>query len=171
MRPTAKPYDRGAFFDGSSLTYIEANETIRPLRDNLIIELEEEALSAYILVAASVKPLEGIVLAVGPGTYPKRYDHPDKHKRTKVWDSKAYLKTEVKVGDRIKLGDGEITNNSFQRIRWGHRTCAIIREVDIAGIVDTETLGKGTTAERQTLQRRKLSRESTFRGRPVPDVR
>jgi len=97
--------------------------------------MEEELLSNVLLVRATAMPLEGTVLAVGPGTYPKRYDHPNKHVRTKMWDSKRFLKTEIKVGDRVKLGDGEITNNAFQRVRWGNKHCLICREPDICGVV------------------------------------
>lgn len=136
MRAEQKPYSRGARISGHTLTYIPATEVLRPLRDHIVLELEEEIQSNYVLVEMNSKPLEGTVLAIGPGTYPKRYDHYDKHKRTKMWESKAFLRTEVKVGDRVKLGDGEITNNSFQRVRWGDKHCLICREPDICGIVD-----------------------------------
>src|ERR1700691_1244573 len=136
----AKPYQRGSYMGGDTLTYIPADETIRPLRDHIVLELREEVQSNYILVEMSAKPLEGVVLAVGPGTYPKRYDHPDKHTRTKMWDSKAFLRTEVKAGDTVKLGDGEITNNAFQRVRWGLRHCLICREADVCGIIDTDRM-------------------------------
>jgi hypothetical protein len=131
-----KPYSRGAYQGGETLTSIPSTQKLKPLRDNLILHLTEEVVSKYILVEMTARPLEGRVLAAGPGTYPKRYDKPDKHTRTKTWDSKAFLKTEVKVGDKVKLGDGEITNNSFQRFWWGDKLCILCREADVCGIVD-----------------------------------
>jgi co-chaperonin GroES (HSP10) len=131
-----KPYSRGASMGGETLTVIPAEAKLRPLRDQIILEPSSEVQSRYLHVVMQSHPLEGTVLAVGPGHYPKRYDHNDKHRRTKMWDSKAYIKTQVKVGDRVKLGDGEITNNGFQRFYWGDRYCIVCREADVAGVVD-----------------------------------
>jgi co-chaperonin GroES (HSP10) len=161
----AKPYSRGSYQGGDTLTYISADEQIRPLRDHVVIELEEEIQSKYILVEMSAKPLEGVVLAIGPGTYPKRYDRPEKHLRSKIWDSKAYLATEVKVGERVKLGDGEITNNAFQRVRWGAKHCIICREVDICGVVDTDRMDTRPVIGREAVHRRKLSGKPIGNGR------
>lgn len=155
MKAQAKPYERGARMTGETLTYIPAEFNIRPIKDNIVLHLREEMRSRYIIMEFSSPPLEGEVLAVGPGAYPKRYDHPDKHKRTKTWDSKAFLRTEVKVGDTVKLGDGEISNSSFQRFWWGDKLCCIVTERDVAGIVDQRA-----TPRRAPLHQRQLPRVS-----------
>jgi len=137
MRAKSKLWQRGATLGGETLTYVPASQNIRPLRDHLILEPTSEAQSRYIEVIMAVQPLEGKVLAVGPGDHPYHYDHSEKHKRTKSWQiSTDYLKTQVKVGDTVKLGDGEISNNGFQRFWWGDKLCLICREQDIAGVVD-----------------------------------
>jgi co-chaperonin GroES (HSP10) len=136
LKAKPKVWSRGASIGGETLTYIPDTESVRPLRDNIILEPYSEAQSRYLEVIMRAQPLEGKVLAIGPGTYPKRYDHPEKHKRSRTWDSKAFLQTEVKVGDIVKLGDGEISNNGFQRFWWGDKLCLICREADICGIVD-----------------------------------
>jgi hypothetical protein len=81
-----------------------------------------------------MKPLRGLVKAVGPGCYPKRYDHAEKGKRTKMWDSKRLRKTEVKVGDVVELGGSEIGGYSFDSFYWGETLHLMCREEDVAGI-------------------------------------
>jgi co-chaperonin GroES (HSP10) len=150
MKP--KLWQRGASMGGETLTHISETENVRPLRDQIILHLSEETQSRWILVRMRAMPLEGTVLAIGPGDHPYHYDHPEKHKRSKSWQiSTDYLKTEVKVGDRIKLGDGEISNNGFQRFWWGDKLCIVCSERDVAGIVD-----EGPALKRQPLRRRDL---------------
>jgi co-chaperonin GroES (HSP10) len=149
----SKLWQRGASMGGETLTYIPASMKVRPLRDNIVLGPTSECLSRYIEVVMETLPLEGKVLAIGPGTYPKRYDHPDKHRRTQTWDSKAFLKPEVKVGDIVKLGDGEISNNGFQRFWWGDKLCLFCREADVAGIVESRPAPR-----RASLRERQLPR-------------
>jgi co-chaperonin GroES (HSP10) len=108
---------------------------VRPLRDAIVIEPLEWKPSQVVAVAYFGKPLRGLVKAVGPGTYPKRYNGP-KGKRTKVWDSRAFLPTEVKVGDIVELGGLELGGYLFQTFRWGEKEHVICREADVTGIVD-----------------------------------
>ena len=111
--------ERGARFGGETLTFISGDQNIRPLRDRLIVEPLEIVYSRYLIVDHRTKPLRGIVKAAGPGTYPKQYDHPEKHKRTKMWDSKHFRPTQVKVGDVVELGGSEIGGYAFEQFWWG----------------------------------------------------
>ena len=95
---------RSAHLSQASNTDIQADAKIRPLRDQIIVEPLNVVLSQTIIVKEETKPLRGIVKAVGPGHYPKKYDHPDKHKRTRMWDSKVFQPTNVTVGDVVELG-------------------------------------------------------------------
>jgi hypothetical protein len=156
-----KAYARGATMGGETLTVIPETENIRPLRDHLVLEVRSEVLSRYIQVVAQVEGLEGIVLAIGPGDHPYHYDYREKHKRTKSWQiSTDYLKTTVKVGDVVKLGDGEIVNNGFQRFWWGDRLCLICREADVCGVVDPEPLETRSTPERSQVHGREPARHT-----------
>jgi len=120
-------------------TFVPADVTIRPLRDQIIVEPLEWKPSKLILIAGTKhKPLRGVVRAVGPGTYPKRYNG-RKGQRTKSWDSKHFQRTEVKPGDVVELGGLELGGYLFQTFLWGHTEMVICREADVAIIVEQET--------------------------------
>ena len=114
---------------------IPESSRILPLRDQIVIEPLEWRPSDIINVVYWGKPLRGRVLAVGPGKYPTRYNGP-KGKRTKAWDSKHFVPTEVKVGDLIELGGLEIGGYLFETFRWGTKTCVLCSERDVTGIVE-----------------------------------
>ena len=128
--------------DGRSARMVETCSTdvpedaqIRPLRDQIIVEPLAVELSKILIVKEDIKPLRGIVRAAGPGHYPWLYDHPEKHKRTKMWESKVFMKTSVKVGDVVELGGYERRGYAFPTIYWGDKTMLICREADVSGIV------------------------------------
>lgn len=125
---------RSAALSMEALTLVPEEATIRPLRDQLIVEplpLER----GLIEVVERTQPLRGLVLAAGPGHYPKRYDHPDKHRRSKMWDSRQFQTMAVKVGDIVELGGYNHGGYSFPQILWGGKTCLICREADVVGVV------------------------------------
>lgn len=120
-------------FDGC--TYVDPSHKIRPLRDQIIVEPLDVEHSSTLFVVEDTKPVRGLVKAVGPGHYPKRYDHPDKHRRTKMWDSRHFQPTEVKVGDIVELGSPhDARGYSFQTFMWGTVLHLIAREADVAGV-------------------------------------
>lgn len=121
------PHQFGHRTGGETLTFIPADAQLRPLRDQIIVEAQEWVHSDIIHMGTPQRPAKGIVLAVGPGCYPKRYDHPEKHRRTKMWDSRRFRPTDVKVGDRVELGEGF----AFEQLRWGDKLCIICREEDV----------------------------------------
>ena len=133
------PSTRSARITHDSNTAIAADANIRPLRDQIIVEPLNRVHSQVIVTHEDTKPLRGIVKAVGPGHYPKVYDHPDKHKRTKMWDSNVFHPTQVKIGDVVELGGADLGGYSFQTIHWGDTMHIICREMDISGIVDGMT--------------------------------
>lgn len=129
---------RGGELSSSSLTYIAPDEQIRPLHDHVIIEPLGVVHSTILTVIEQTKPLRGVVKAVGKGHYPLRYDN-EKGRRTRMWRSSVFQKTEVKVGDVVELGsvriDGRISGYSFQTFMWGSKEHLICREADISGVV------------------------------------
>src|SRR5271166_6325385 len=86
-----------------SFDAIPAQTSLRPLRDTIILEPLPWPFSKIIQVVYTGRPLRGKVKAIGPGTYPKRYDGP-RGQRSKCWDSKAFRPCDVKVGDIVQLG-------------------------------------------------------------------
>lgn len=125
---------RGKRIGQETSDLIPESAKIRPLRDQIVVEPLEWRPSEIIDVAYLGKPLRGIVKAVGPGHYPKQYDGP-KGRRTKSWDSKAFLPTEVKVGDVVELGGLELGGYLFQTFLWGAKEHVICREADVTGVV------------------------------------
>lgn len=118
-----------------TLCDVPANENIRPLRDQIILEPLEWEPSKIIRVAYRGKPLRGIVRAIGPGLYRRKYDGP-KGVRTRSWLGKHFQPTELKVGDTVELGGLELGGYLFTMIRWGMKDMVICREADVAMVVE-----------------------------------
>lgn len=125
--------DRGVRIGNETLTFIGKNEHLRPLRDHIVVE--PLPVESPILIH-TWKPIRGIVRAVGPGHFPKRYDG-RKGQRSKSWDSKAFLPTEVRIGDQVELGGKEIKGYLHPTIRWGEKEMVVCREADVALIVES----------------------------------
>ena len=93
---------------------------IKPLADRVIVkpaEAEEKTSGGIILPdTAKEKPIEGTVVAVGPG---------------KTGDDGKVIKMEVKVGDRVLYG-----KYSGTEVTIGGEEYLIMRESDIFGIVN-----------------------------------
>lgn len=125
----------GVRVGNETCTIVQRTEMVRPLRDQIVVEPLDWRPSKVIIVAGyQDKPLRGIVRAVGPGCYPKRYDG-RKGQRKKSWDSKAFRPCDVKVGDVVELGGLEIGGYLHQTFIWGTKEMVLCREEDVA-IVD-----------------------------------
>jgi len=144
---TIRTSARSAELSWDSVTRVPAEASIRCRRDYLILEPLKVDHGVSFEVVEHTKPLRGIVRAVGPGCYPKRYDHPDKHRRTKTWDSKTFLPTQVKVGDVVELGGYEYGGYAFQTFLWGEKLHLICRELDVSGVVDPDDDDEDDTAQ------------------------
>jgi chaperonin GroES len=99
---------------------LEAIVKIRPLHDRVIVKrMEEERKTASGIVipdAATEKPDQGEVIAVGPG---------------KKDDSGKTIAMEVKVGDRVLFG-----KYSGQAVKIDGDEVLVMREEDIMGVVE-----------------------------------
>jgi len=135
------PDGRSARITHESSTAIPASAKLRPLRDQIIVEPLAVVLSKVIVTVEKTKPLRGIVKAAGPGCYPKKYDHPDKHRRTKMWHSEVFQPMSVKVGDVVELGGYDLGGYAFPTIYWGDVLHLICQEGDVSGVIE------GLTAE------------------------
>ncbi len=98
----------------------------RPLQDRVVIRRvaaeEKTAGGIFIPDTAQEKPMEGEVVAVGPGAYSK--------------DGKIHP-PEVKVGDRVLFGKWSGTE-----IKLDGEELIIINESDLIGVVDKTALLK-----------------------------
>jgi len=129
---------RGVRVGNELLTFVRADENIRCLRDHIVVEPLGIDHGTSLDVVYRGKPVRGVVRAVGPGTYPKRYNG-RKGQRTKSWDSKQFRPCDLKVGDIVDLGGLELGGYLFTRILWGERDVVVCREEDVAIVVEQET--------------------------------
>ena len=94
--------------------------TIRPLRDRILVEREEEErLSAGGIVipdSATEKPIRGKVIAVGNG---------------KVLENGEVRALEVKVGDRVLFG-----KYSGTEVKLVGEELLVLREEDVMGVIE-----------------------------------
>lgn len=105
---------------------LAAGERIRPLRDKILVKQLPQRLSKIIeIVDRERKALRGVVVAVGPGRYPLRYNQ----NRSKCWESKAFRATEVKVGDIVAL-----EGYSYPAILIDNEQHFVCSEQDVCGI-------------------------------------
>jgi co-chaperonin GroES (HSP10) len=131
-----KSSGRSAELSQDSRAYIAANEQIRMRLDYMLVEPLERDLSKTLTVVENTKPVRGRVIAIGPGTHPKVYDHPDKHKRKSFEYSSRFLETQVKPGDLVELGGIDIGGYSFPQIMYGNKKYLICRELDVSGVLE-----------------------------------
>jgi len=125
-------HDEGAIQAYHSATQVEGS--LRVLQDYLIVEPLDSDFSKVLQVIYKTKPLRGVVRASGPGHYPRRYDHPEKHKRSKMWRSARFQPNEVKPGDTVQLGGLNFGGYAFETFQWNGKTYLICREADVVGI-------------------------------------
>lgn len=129
--------DRGVRVSNALLTFVREDEQIRCLRDHIVVEPLDIDHGTMMALVYRGQPVRGVVLAVGPGCFPKKYNGP-KGKRTKSWDSKQFRPCDVKVGDTVDLGGLEIDGYLFTRVIWGSRDVVVCREADIAVVVEED---------------------------------
>lgn len=126
MPVESKPFSRGSALSWKVATYIPAEAVIRPTLDHILVEPVDHTFSAVLIVVNESNPIKGIVRAVGKGHHPRKYDHPEKHKRTKTWFSKQFRPCDVKVGDLVAVGDFP-----FQTLYHGDKLHFMCREEDV----------------------------------------
>lgn len=119
------------------LTWIRADEQIRPLRDQIFIEPLPLDLNSSLEVIYRGKPVRGIIRAAGPGLYTFKYldslgnpTHKRGDRKTRVL-SKHFRPCDVKVGDVVDIGGLDIGGYLFPLIRWGAMDLVICREEDV----------------------------------------
>lgn len=130
---------RTAALSWDSLTRVPAAKQIRCRHDHIVVEPLAVEHSSILEVVEDIRPVRGVVKAVGPGHYPKRYNHPDKHVRSKMWRSPTFQPTEVKVGDVVELGGADLGGYNFQTFLWGERLHLICTERDVSGVCEDES--------------------------------
>lgn len=138
-----EPIGYGQRIGNELLTWIRADEQIRPLRDQIVIEPLPLDLNTHLTVVYRGKPVRGIVRAAGPGLYCRKYFDSNGNPTSRRGDRKTsklsryFRPCDVKVGDVVDIGGLDIGGYLFPLIRWGAMDVVICREEDVA-LVDEE---------------------------------
>lgn len=120
------------------LTWICADEQIRPLGDRIFIEPLPLDLNSCLEVVYRGKPVRGLIRAVGPGRHRWKYLDSNGNRTLRRGDrktavlSKHFTPCDVKVGDVVDIGGLDIGGYLFPLIRWGKWDVVICREEDVA---------------------------------------
>jgi len=114
-----------------SIEYLPAGTTLRPLRDRVLIKPLPWDASKTIIAIRHGRPVRGEVIAVGPGSHPKKY----REKKSKYVLSNHFVPSDVKPGDIVELGglnafDG--LGYSFPQVMIGNELHLLCQEGDIA---------------------------------------
>ena len=113
--------------DAKRVDWIEGS--LRMLGDRILVKPLELQLSNVVIAFHRGKTVRGEVVAVGPGEYPNKYNA----ERSKVWKSKVFRPTEVRVGDSVELGGLDIGGYAFPRIVLNGVEHLIASEKDVCG--------------------------------------
>ncbi len=116
----------GVKLDRKSYDFIGAGERVRPLRDRIVVkQLPWRPSKIVEIVDRERLALRGEVVAVGPGTYPWKYNAD----RSKRWLSPHFVPTQVKVGDIVQL-----EGYAYPTVSINHETHFICQEQDVCFI-------------------------------------
>ena len=118
-------------------------ETIRPLRDKILVKPLAWEPSKILEVIRHGRPLRGEVIAVGPGDHPKKYKAGPKGPRSLMDYAKRFQPLEVKPGDIVELGglnafDGQGYGH-FTEVLHGTELLLICQEADVVGVCNGPT--------------------------------
>lgn len=109
-------------------------ESIRPLRDRIVLKPLDCKLSETILAVFSGETVRGEIVAIGPGKYPNR--HYRGKKDGKEWrhikPSQVFRPTELKVGDIVSLGGMELGGYMFPTVYMNGAKHILCEEADVA---------------------------------------
>lgn len=107
------------------------------LGDRLLIKPLEWRPSAVIDVVTKRRPFSGLVVAVGPGKYPKRIANTHDPKRRVMTLKRRFQPTEVRVGDVVELGGLNVFDGQgyiFPEVIVNGERHLIVSEQDVCGI-------------------------------------
>lgn len=150
------------------LSFVRADEQIRPLRDQIVIEPLPLDLNTSLSVVYRGKPVRGIIRAAGPGRYPVKYldsqGNPTQRRgdrKTRIL-SKHFRPIDVKVGDVVDIGGLDIGGYLFPLIRWGEMDVVICREEDIALVCEPEPISGRRVGQAYRDHCHRMERDAEF---------
>lgn len=120
-----------------AIDYLPEGTKLRPLRDRILIKPIPWDASKIVIAIRYGRPVRGIVVAVGPGSHPKKY----RENRSKYVLSNHFVPTDVKPGDIVELGGLNVFDGqgySFPQVMIGTELHLICQEADVAIVREDE---------------------------------
>lgn len=117
---------------------LPAGTKLRLLRDRILVRPLDWTPSCVIQVIRHGRALRGVIEAVGPGRYYRRYrPHPTDPNKRQYSERETFIPTQVKPGDVVELGglnafDG--LGYNFPQVMIGTDTFIIAQEQDVCFI-------------------------------------
>lgn len=111
---------------------------LRMLGDRVLLRPLDWDASKTIIAIRHGRPVRGEVVAVGPGSNPKKYKAGPRGPRSLMDYSRHFRPTEVKVGDIVELGGLNVFDGQgyeFPEVWVGNVKHIVVQEADIAGVV------------------------------------
>lgn len=112
---------------------------LRMLGDRILLKPLDWDASSIVVAIRHGRPVRGEVVAVGPGTHPKKYKSGPNGPRSLMDYAKRFQPTEVKAGDIVELGGLNVFDGhgyEFPEVYVGNERHIVIQEADIAGVVE-----------------------------------
>ena len=115
---------------------VPAGQTLRPLRDKILVKVESLELSDTIIAEWKGKPVRGRVVAAGPGRYPNIHTRGERHGESfhEIRASRQFRATEVRVGQMVEFGGMEIGGYPLQQIYLDGQLHILTSEQDVVGV-------------------------------------
>lgn len=132
----------GVTLDGQA-EILPAGTRLRLLRDRMLVRPLDWTPSSIITVIRHGRPLRGVVEAVGPGRYYRRYrPHATDPNKRQYSERETYIPTQVKPGDVVELGglnafDG--LGYNFPQVVIGTELFIIAQEQDVCFVDEDAT--------------------------------
>lgn len=113
------------------------NGSLRMMGDRILLKPLDWKGSDVIVAIRHGRPVRGEVVAIGPGKWVKRYvsGKRDGKDFRKSYETKVFLKTELKPGDIVNLGGLATFDGAgyiFQEVVVGTETMLMCQEADVA---------------------------------------
>lgn len=113
------------------------NGSLRMMGDRILLKPLDWKGSDVIVAIRHGRPVRGEVVAIGPGKWVKRYvsGKRDGKDFRRSYETKVFLKTELKPGDIVNLGGLATFDGAgyiFQEVVVGTETMLMCQEADVA---------------------------------------
>ena len=122
---------KAAKFKQAKSAKVDANERLRPLRDQIVVKLVDvDRHNGLIVVHNGRKCIRGVLVAAGPGRRPIRRYRNERGEVNAIGELPGLVPMELQVGDEIELSPARYTE-----ITIGGEPHLLAKEGDVLGVL------------------------------------